>query len=607
MQDKKHQDKRSAIKTSYSSDFTVYIDRSDRIKYICKNKSLYNYSEGKCGYYNKSKHSYDNLIVQEEVFGISKDGYDPLRMSYKTKCGTGSFYGWLAISMMEPFAIKDYSSKDKEGCGYRYTKLDDTLILDRVIGGIYTFGTSFITGANLHTREFDEEAFINSLHNSRIDSYKDEIYRAIEGHNIDGGFNIIYLKKGSYESDLKDAYEVFLNDKTKKAGIIFLDDDTKYLISIVVFDKYKELDLISSMSLQIGDILELKNSKKLNKLNIYDSIARLSAKISIPKSPEIPNLVQSEYETTVAFNKRVEDVRLKREATIRNLNKEYALEMQESNKYIGNLQTSYQEYQGETKEELQANISLLAKLLYLGNISTYEAKEFNYNAETQQLFFNISSQKRDYSQDVVAKVSSSSAKNIKENSSFLILPDLIYANSTLQLKGFKILDTINNDSYNVSYTNINYIPKMASVKIVIKNEFIDKEVSLAFINAIQNEINIEDMNQEIWYVDIVNREDARKPVWFSKPNLSDDIKSQGEGDTLIEAINSAIGILSMSLNGRVYDLFESKEVVTNFKTTIKTTHTSKYLSEPKLNAGDYKVCRQEEFDGRWYVELLYIK
>lgn len=615
IKESKLQEQRQEIKISTSSDFTVYIDRSDRIKYICKNNNLYNYSDGKCGYYNKSKHSYENLIVQEEVFGISKDGYAPLRMPYKTKCGTGSFHGWLAISMMEPFAIKNYTAKDKEGCGYRYTKLDNTLITQRVIGGIYTFGTSFITAANLHTREFAEEAFKDSIHNSKIYLYKDEIYRAIEGYKIDGGFNFISLRKGSYKSDLADAYKVLLHDKTKKAGFLLLDYDSKNLISIVIFDKYKELDLISSLSLQIGDILALKNSKKPAEIKRYDIIARLPATINPPKLPTVPILVQSEYETSTAFDKRVQDAKLEREASIKNMQKEYSSSILQRNRYIDKLQTTYQEYLDDTADiqyeiikELHANIQSLAKVLFLGNISGYEAKEFNYNAETKQLFFNISSKTRGYSQDVVAKVPSLSAKNIKENSSFLLLPDIVNKDSTLELKGFQIIDTLDNESYSVCYTDINYKSPKVEVKIATKKEMIDKEVSLAFKNAKQKQMpTIDTATQVIWYKDGSSREDARKPVWFLKPHLDDNIRSQGEGNTLIDAINSAIGILSMKLNGRVYDLFESKEVVTNFKTTTKTTHTSKYLSEAKLNAGDYKVYRQEELDSRWYVELLYMK
>lgn len=299
IQDRKLQEKRSEIKTSFSSDFTVYIDKSDRIKYICKNDSLYHYSDAECGYYDESRHSYDNLIVQEEVFGISQAGYDPLRMPHNTKCGVGSPYGWLAIFMVEPYAIKDFTSINKEACGYRYTKLDDTLITERVIGGIYTFGTSFITGVNLHTRKFDKEAFIDSIHNSRIDSYKDEIYRAIEDYNIYGGFNIIYLEKGSYKSDLENAYETLIKDKTKKAGFIFLDDDTKNMISIVVFDKDKDTDtdLISSLSLQIGDIIDLKKRKNLSEPTNSNIIKQIPPEITLPKLPKIIKLDKSEFET----------------------------------------------------------------------------------------------------------------------------------------------------------------------------------------------------------------------------------------------------------------------------------------------------------------------
>ncbi len=614
IKDKKLLEKQSDIKTSFSSDFIVYIDKSDRIKYICKNEHLYNYSDNQCGYYDTSKHSYDNLVVQEEVFGISKDGYNPLRMPHKTKCGVGSPYGWLAIFMMESYAIKDYTSRDREGCGYRYTKVDDTLIMQRVVGGIYTFGTSFITGANLHIREFDKEAFISSIHSSRIDTYKDEIYKATAGYNIDGGFNIIYLEEGSYTSDLEDAYETLLKDKTKKAGFIFLDDDTKELISIVVFDKYRDTDLIASLSLQIGDVIDLEKRKNLSELKNSDIIKQIPQEIFLPKLPKISKLDKNEFETKAAFEKRVKDAKIERESSIENLQKEYSSNVLNRNRYIEELQASYQEYlddmvdaQYETIKELQDSIPSLAKLLFLGNISGYEAKSFEYNAETEQLFFNISSKNRGYSQDVVATVSPSSAKNIKETQNFKILSELVYENSKLQLKGFEIVDTVDNDSYMVSYTDINYIPKKIVVKVVAQKELIVKEASLAFKNAKQKDMSIVDnTNKETWYIDVVNRVDTESPKWYSKREHDSSI-AYGEGDTFNEAKKCALDELAMKINVIVDISYESSETISNFKNTAKREYKSKHSSKVELNSTDYKIEKRVKVGERHYVSLRYLK
>lgn len=614
IKDKKLQEKRSEIKTSYSSDLTVYIDRSDKIKYICKNENLYNYSDGQCGYYDKSKHSYDNLIIQEEVFGISKDGYDPLTMPSDTKCGVGDLYGWLAIFMIEPFAIKDYTSKNKEACGYRYTKIDDTLIMERVIGIVYTFGTSFITGGNLHTREFDKEAFVNSIHNSRIDSYKDDIYKAIQGYKIDGGFNVIYLETGNYKSDLEDAYKILLKDKTKKAGFIFLDDDTKNLISIVVFDKYKESDLIASLSLQIGDIIEFKKRKNLNKLKNSDIIKQIPQEITLPKLPKIPQLSKSEYETNLAFDKRVSDALLDREYKIKDLQRDYSSSILKRNRYIEKLQISYKEYlddmadtKYETIKELQANIKPLAKLLFLGNISGYEAKKFNYNAETQQLFFSISSKNRGYVQDVLAVVPPSSAKNIKQLQGFKILPELLYEDNKLQLKGFNIVDTIDNDSYILSYTDMNYKPKKVTVKIVAKKELIDKKASLAFKNAKQKDMPIIDYaNQEIKYTDTSNRIDSKIPECFSSSEYNPAIVC-GTGNSFEEAQKDAINKLAMKINVIVDVSYKSSNTVDAFKNTTKAQYNIKQTSKVEIKSDDYTVEKHGVNDGHYYISLRYLK
>ena len=612
----KHESSRKNIDIYTSKDdYLAYIDRSDKIKFLCHigDESIHRYENGICNYYDSKKHSYENLFVSEEVFSFSKTGYNPLESPRHLKCGVGSTYGWLTVLGIDKMKIKDYTSKDRSGCRYRFTKIDETMIPERIVNGAFTFMTSFITAGNLHIREFDREAFIDAIDNSNIDSYKNEIYKAVDGLSIDGGFDMIYLNSGSYASDLRNKYDDLLQDKSKKAGVIFLDNNTRELLSIVVFNKHKSSSITKSISFQIQDTINYLIQADSKRLETKDIKKYIPSEIALPKLPDIPKLVKSEYETRLEFNAKVENSVSKREMTIRDLQREYSLKVLNRNNYIDNLEASYIKYINNISfnkqtniDELKNNIPLLTKILFLENISGYSAEKFQYNAESKQLFFTISSTHGGYSQKVVAIMPPSSAKNIKKYASYKIIPDIAYKDTRLELKGFEILDSADNESYKLSYTDINFTPEIISIDIVAKKESIDPKIATTFTYAKQQDQAIVDTtNQEIWYIDIANSLNARVPQWFLEPKRTEEILAYGEGNTLINAKHQARSELAMLIQVNISTSLNTHEIVTNFKHSFEVKSDSLESSNVKLHVNDYTVYKQEQIDGKWYVALKY--
>jgi hypothetical protein len=603
----KHQTQKIDIQLTNKNEYEVYIDSDDKIRFICKVGSP-------CNYYDKEKHSYDNFFVDEEVFFIAKDGYNPYVKPKNLQCGVGSKAGYLAL-ISDKFAVKDYTKKNKTACNYRYTKVDDTQILDRTIFGLLTFGTSFISAGNMHKIEFDKDEFVESIYNSNIESYRVKLLDKLSHYNIDGGFDIIYLEVDDVEDNLEDKYEQLLYDKSKKAGIIFLREDTRQLISIIVFDKYKDDDIFNSISKEISELLLSAKKNSYVTLEYEDIIKYIPPEISIPKIPAIKKPIKSEYEKKAAFYERVKNLVAKREATIRELQREYSLAVLNRNKFIDKLQKEYERYLMKNSDEknqllkdLEKNSDMLVKIMFLENISGFDAKSFQYDAETDKLFFKIYSRDNTFSQDVVATIPAQKARKIKENKTYKILPTLEYKNSSLKIKYFEILETTTGSKYKTIGTNINFIPEIISVSVGSEDENIEHVLSTKLQKYKQKDKQIIDISKkEIWYIDVASRLNAKVPKWFSSPKKDGKIISYGEGNSLLEAKTNARTELSKLIHIDIKSTDESKNIFSNFSKSINYKEQTIQTTKLQLQANEYKLIRQEHIDGIWYVAYEYLK
>ena len=604
---KKEKQKRN-IKISSNAEYKAYIDKDNKLKFICVTSN--------CNYYDFNKHSYIKGTPKEEIIYFGKDGfYPPISpLTKDVKCGTGSLFGWLAIFNVYPFGIRNYTKMHPRVCNTRFTKLDSTLIGPRIGIGLITFMTPLITGGNLHTVKFDKEEFIDAIYESNFETFSRQLVEDIEKYDVKYGIDVIYLTPGDIDDDLEEKYDQLLTDKSIKDGVLFLNNDTNDLLAIDIFNKYHTNNIIKSISLQIEDILEQISKNNLYILKYEDIKEYIPDEVKLPTIPPAKKLKKSEFETTKQFNQRVKEAVKEREAMIRKLQREYSLAVFERNTYIDNLEKAYKKYlenQAEEKnellQELKENIPMLSKVLFLENTSGYSARDFKYDADNEKLYFTIYSKKYNFMQTAVAKIPVDDAKDIKLHKKFKIIPQIIVNNNKLILKGFKILDTNTNNSYDVEYTNINFKPEIVTLRITGMKESIKRKLNKYFKKFKQKNIPIVDTSKkEIWYIDVVKSINAKVPSWFSHPDTTK-IIGYGEGKTLEEAKAEARKELALMKSAIINSEFKSTKEINNFTRFSEVKQKIKENSNVKLNDNEYRLYRQQKVDGIWYVGFEYIK
>jgi len=605
IQNQQHNSLKNHINISNGGDIKAYIDDDEHLTFLCVNDS-------NCHYKNAKK-----LGEDYDAFFVDDSGYYPvypLRPSTKgVKCGVGSLWGWLAIFSIPPFGIEDYTAKHPYLCHTDFTTVDSTLIGGRVIIGLVTFGTPFITGGNLHTVKFDKERFIDAIDNSNIETFKKQLLHDITTYNVTAGIDVIYLQEGDVEESLEDTYERIIYEKSLKDGVLFLKEHNSEFIALDIFKKYKASTLFASIALQVEDIINQTAQNNLYILNYEQIVPYIPKEITPPTLPPVPQLTKSEFETKAAFEQRLKDAVGKREEQIRKLQQEYSRKIFERNSYIDALQSAYKKYVEQTTQkkeefvrELQNNAALLTKVLFLENISGYIGEDFHYDAEKERLYFYIVSKKYGFKQKVFIDVDAKNAKKIKLENSYLLEPQLHLKKNTLVLDGFELLEPQSQERYKVVYTNINYKPESMTLRVTTQKEAIDKKINNYFKKYKQKEKLIVDATKkEIWYIDMVKSVNARVPQWFTHPNYTGVLLGYGEGTTLEEAKANARKDLAMSIATKVNVTMQLDEKSDSFQTFKEFQSSSSQSSDIKLSAYDYKVYKQEKVDGRWYVALEY--
>lgn len=590
-------------KENFKNNFKIEADNSDgKYKvYINKDNEITNLCYLANGYDKYNKRCRHTKESDEDSFYINKNSYfhDAPARGKEVSCGVG-----MRLFMDEKRGTDDV-------CNSKFTKLNGIYFVPRLKAGIaiYIVGVTFL--GNLHSVTFDEDNFRDAISDSNIDSFKNELFNVTRIDENLNSFDVIYLEAENIKNSLENKYDKLLVNRAYNNGIVFLEKDTKKLISIITFKDYNNYDTIESISLQIKQILSDISINNKIALKYKDFSSKIPEEISLPILPKIPSLVKDEFETKNDFNIRVRKAVEDRETKIRDLQKQYSKDILERNSYIKSLQEVYKKYltnsaeeKYELLDEAKESIAVLSKVLFLENVVGYDAKDFNYDVEEEKMYFTIFSKNGIFSQPVVAEVPVSSAKIIKKENKYEILPSIEATDNTIKLLGFEIKDTINNDSFEVGYTDINYKSEEMSVRIVNKKENIDKEASKYFQKYKQDDIAIVDTNKkEIWYIDIVNSINARVPKWFSTPIQHKTI-GYGEGDSLSEAKANALKDLAFMVKVKVNVVYESSDTVNNFKSFNEIKQQTRQSSNVELSSNNYQLYKQDNIDGKWYVGLM---
>jgi hypothetical protein len=590
--------------------FKGYLDDDYALQYLC-----YKNSENRCNYYDVLKHAYANGSVKEEQFYINEKGYDPIisTMAKDVQCGQGTLLGWIAIFDMEPFGVQNHSANNSRFCYSRFSKIDDTQMSARFIWGMLTFMTPFVIGGTMHTRMFDLDEFKKAIDVSNINTFKDELFKKAKKNRLEGGIDVVYLRKRDVENSLNRYYEKLKKSSYNTSGVIFLEEKTNQLLAMLIFNEYKKEPLHKAIALQVEEILNQVQHNSQQLLMYEDIVSYIPKEVELPSLPKVPKLVKSEYEKEDEFQKRVELAVFKRETTIRNLQRQYSQKVAQRNAYIEQLQQSYENYihvyyndKQNWYKQLNKSLPQLTKILFLQNNSGYGAKEFNYDAEKEKLYFTIYSKNQQYHQTVFSKVSPKWAKQIKEEGTFKIIPNINVANNTFALYGFDLYETTSGKTFQTVWSNISFKPQYMSVHVATKKEQLHQEKSKQFKHHQQKPQTIVDSTQkEIWYIQVAKRVNAKVPLWFSHPEISQKARGYGEANSLEEAKMNARKDLAYQVQVDVTALYEKSKIDGVMISHQKTKQYTQQSTKIKLKTDDYTLIKQEQIEGRWYVVLEY--
>lgn len=587
----------------------VFLNNEDKIKYICTNNS-------KCDYFNKKKHHYtQNSDVTEDIVYIYENGYSPdfSKNISGIQCGRGSLAGYFVV--LNTKALKNHNKDNLKYCYNRFTKLDSMQLFEKVGISLLTFGTSILTSGNMHTVKFDENEFKEAIVDSNLDKFKNSFLALIDLNNSEYGYDVIYINSDDVKASLSEAYDRLIKSKHKRDGVVFIDEKTMKTIKIITFRNYNNINLISSISSQINDLLNaVKFNEQKNAVTYSDLVKYIPPKIKKPLLPELPKLTKDEFETQKEFKERVYTAVKKRESRIKELQKQYNLDILKRNEYINSLESSYKNYlnnlfnqTNKLQEDLKNSLDILSQILFIQNTQGFDAKDFKYNAETQRLYFKVFTKNGKYTHNAFSKIPAKYAKKIKLKESFRIEPLLKYKNRFLNLKGFYIYEIKSLNRYKVIYTNKNYTPISQRVVIKTNQEKIKALIESRKLSKFkQKKSKIVSKNySEIWYIDVVNRMNEKVPNWFSSPNMSEKLIAYAQAETLEEAKVKALHDLALMNDAKVSAIIKSTNQFGNSVENYKSLKKSIVLkTNTSFEKNEYRVFKQEKVDGIWYVALI---
>jgi len=604
IKNKKHQKIKNNIYISGWSSrkkYKAYIDNDNNLKFI----DVYN-----------SNYKPSSI---EEIIYFDKKYYLP-NMPITSKgvlCGYGSLTGWLCLLGIQinflqnakssglEFGYVNYSKRNAKVCNSKFSSIDSYLWGPKIGIGLLTWMTPLITGAGVYSKKFDENKFKEAIIDSKLYLIRDTIINDIEQYNlIKGGFDVIYLDN---LDELNSKYESLFTDKSIKIGIAFLNKENNNYI-VIPFKKYdgNNFDIIS---LELKELLN--NIAKQNyELKYEDVLKFIPPKVKKPKIPPMKRFVKSEFETKKQFQERVKKALQERSEKIQALREKYMLDVFERNLYIDNLQKAYKNYlieksnqNNELFNEVKNNIPLLSKILVLEQF-TYDGRYFQYDAETQKLYFKLYSPKNNLKIDVYAIMPPEEAKKVKLENKYKIVPIIKFKNNKLILEYFNIVELDTKKQYRIHYADKLYKPEFVSADIVTLNEKIKTAISKEF-SKYKQQIKPFTKEMNIVYINNIKYK-LQQPKWFSNPP-ADKIIAFGVGKTYEDAISNARNELAKMIQVKIKVEYSSKVGFSKFKTLKEINQNSKQISNITLTEKDYKPYKQEKVNNLWYVGLEYKK
>lgn len=575
------EEKRSAASSNVSFSisnpkFRIVLDKNDRILSIC------NMSQS-CDGLNDI--NLEAIEISSNSIGLG--GYGEL----ETMCGASWF--------------KNHN--DKRACNSRFYKTSSYFMGTRVASGLISAGILPLMMWSTHEKLFDSKSLSAAADNARLRDLQDLLFATATRINSRGAISVVYINLDHVD----DAYKEIRNNPVDADSVVFIDGDTKKPLYAFNFSDYQEKELPVAVNLQLADLMSSLAGRSVTNMDAtgLDVKRLIPPDVLVPELPPIPELKKDEFETKAAFNKRVESAVTEREDAIRRLQQEYKRDVYNRNQYIeaiGEYLDGKATKQNELDRELKKNQTRLARLLYAMNMGKFTASEMSYDAESKSLYFTATSVRYGFKQKMLAKVSAPLAKSIKETGKYTLTPKLVNQDGKIKMEELILAETTSGDDFATSYTDVNFKPEFVSVKVATSSNKINKGSSAILKSYEQKPQAIVDTStKEVWYIDTVNRINAKIPDWFSTPEQSKNVIGYGDGNTHEEAMLNARKELAYMVKTHISGDMDILQKDNTFRSYQDVTRRARAATDIEFKAGDYSVYKQTAQDGKYYVALCY--
>jgi len=575
-EEKRSATSRNVWRVISNPEFQIVLDKNDRILSIC------NISQSCDGL---SDINHEAIEISSNDIGLS--GYG----DSETMCGAS----WLK------------NHNDKRACNSKFYKTSSYLMGTRVASGLISAGIIPLIMWSVHDKSYDSKSLSDAADNARLHDLQTLLFATATKVNSRGAISVVYINLDQVD----DAYKEIRDNPVDADSVVFIDEDTRKPLYVLSFSDYQEKELPVAVNLQLTDLMSSLAGRSVTGMEAtgLDIKRLIPPDVLAPDLPPVPELTKDEFETKAAFNKRVENAVTEREDAIRRLQQEYKRDVYIRNQYIeavGEYLDGKAVKQNELGRELKKNQTRLARLLYAMNMGKFTASEMSYDAEGKSLYFTATSARYGFKQKMLAKVSAPLARSIKETGKYTLTPKLVNQDGKIKMEELILAETTSGDDFATNYTDINFKPEFVSVKVAASSNKVNKGSSAILKSYEQKPQAIVDTStKEVWYIDTVNRINAKTPDWFSTPEQSKNVIGYGDGNTHEEAMLNARKELAYMVKTHVSGEMDILQKDNTFRSYQDVTRRARAATDVELKAGDYSVYKQAESDGKYYVALCY--
>jgi hypothetical protein len=545
--------------------FKLVVDQDDRVANIC---SMSQQCEGLTN---------DAILMSEDNIGL---GY----YSAKIDCGHGFVAGQSGFG--------DF--RQNRECDSRFYSTSSLFLVQRIGFGVLTYGLWTVMMWTAHEKSFDIDALREVSLNARLPELKKLLFSPETKLNRGDSISVLYLDL----DDLDAAYQKIIHSPMNEDSVVLIDEDSLKPLYVLNMKAYQNRELPVAVNAEILDMLSVLQSRGMPNQVANDPVIQNLTPPTIvqPIHQSLPLFKKGEFETLSDFNERVAKTSAEINEANDQLDQQYKRDVEKQKQYVSALKKSLQEYWDDRAEEqtdlirkLKKHKAKLARLLYALNLGKFTARDMEYDVEHRSLYFMAESSRYGFIQKMVAKVPTDSAKLMKGEAQYELMPKLSERDGLVKLEGLTLVETQSGDDFDAHYTDINYTPDEVSVRVAERSEPIKQGVAEIFNVHVNPPQVIEDTHvKAVLYTDVIKHTNAKAPAWYVNPEPSAYVRGFGEGTTHEQAMQDALKNLAYSIKTTITSSIEIQQDTQLGNHPVVTEHT-KAETDADLNKVDPSV------------------